>query len=130
MLANDPAIRLNATFNAEQPRLLVVWQSRASRVASGSCCWNVPESSAWEYVRFVSLGNTADVSSNDLLAAWFDDPGVSAAALYLESFGNARKFARFARRFSERKPLLAVVGGRSTVRTARRRFSYGRCSLL
>ena len=52
--------------------------------------------------------------SNDLLAAWFDDPGVSAAALYLESFGNARKFARFARRFSERKPLLAVVGGRST----------------
>ena len=60
---------------------------------------------------FVSLGNTADVSSNDLLAAWFDDPGVTAAALYLESFGNARKFARFARRFSERKPLLAVVGG-------------------
>ena len=53
------------------------------------------------------------MSSNDLLAAWYDDPDVTAAALYLESFGNAAKFARFARRFSERKPLLAVVGGRS-----------------
>jgi acyl-CoA synthetase (NDP forming) len=53
------------------------------------------------------------VSSNDLLSAWLDDPGVTAAALYLESFGNSAKFARIARRFSERKPLLAVVGGRS-----------------
>ncbi len=113
VLANDPAIRLNATFNAQQPPppggLAIASQSggvgivlldRARELGLG--------------VRsFVSLGNTADVSSNDLLAAWFDDPGVSAAALYLESFGNARKFARFARRFSERKPLLSVVGGRS-----------------
>ncbi len=62
---------------------------------------------------FVSLGNKADVSSNDLLAAWYDDDEVTAAALYLESFGNSAKFARFARRFARRKPLLAVVGGRS-----------------
>jgi acyl-CoA synthetase (NDP forming) len=62
---------------------------------------------------FVSLGNKADVSSNDLLAAWRDDPRVTGAALYLESFGNAPKFARVARRFAERKPLLAAVGGRS-----------------
>ncbi len=62
---------------------------------------------------FISLGNKADVSSNDLLAAWIDDPQVTAAALYLESFGNAPKFATMARRFAERKPLLAVVGGRS-----------------
>ena len=53
------------------------------------------------------------MSSNDLLAAWYADPDVTAAALYLESFGNSAKFARFARRFAERKPLLAVVGGRS-----------------
>ena len=53
------------------------------------------------------------MSGNDLLAAWTDDPQVTAAALYLESFGNAPKFARLARRFSESKPLLAVVGGRS-----------------
>lgn len=63
---------------------------------------------------FVSLGNKVDVSSNDLLAAWYGDPEVSCAAFYLESFGNARKFARFARRFNERKPLVAVVGGRSS----------------
>jgi acyl-CoA synthetase (NDP forming)/GNAT superfamily N-acetyltransferase len=114
VLANDPAVRLNATFNAQQPPppggLAIASQSggvgivlldRALELGLG--------------VRsFVSLGNTADVSSNDLLAAWYDDPGVAAAALYLESFGNARKFARFARRFSERKPVLAVVGGHST----------------
>ncbi len=61
---------------------------------------------------FVSLGAKLDVSGNDLLAAWGDDDGVQVAALYLESFGNALKFARTARRFGERKPLLAVVGGR------------------
>lgn len=65
---------------------------------------------------FVSLGDKVDVSSNDLLAAWMDDAGVLAGALYLESFGNALKFARTARRFAEQKPLLAVVGGRSRAR--------------
>ncbi len=65
---------------------------------------------------FVSLGDKIDVSSNDLLAAWMDDDEVRAGALYLESFGNALKFARTARRFAEHKPLLAVVGGRSRAR--------------
>ena len=65
---------------------------------------------------FVSLGDKVDVSSNDLLAAWMDDDAVAAGALYLESFGNALKFARTARRFAEQKPLLAVVGGRSRAR--------------
>ena len=62
---------------------------------------------------FASLGAKLDVSSNDLLAAWGEDETVTVAALYLESFGNALKFARTARRFAERKPLLAVVAGRS-----------------
>ena len=62
---------------------------------------------------FVSLGAKLDVSSNDLLAAWGEDETVTVAALYLESFGNALKFARTARRFAERKPLLAVVAGHS-----------------
>ncbi len=62
---------------------------------------------------FVSLGAKLDVSSNDLLAAWGDDESVTVAALYLESFGNALKFARTARRFASRKPLLAVAGGRA-----------------
>jgi acyl-CoA synthetase (NDP forming)/ribosomal protein S18 acetylase RimI-like enzyme len=62
---------------------------------------------------FVSLGAKLDVSGNDLLAAWGDDERVTVAALYLESFGNALKFARTARRFASRKPLLAVAGGLS-----------------
>ena len=73
---------------------------------------------------FVSLGAKLDVSSNDLLAAWGEDDRVAAGALYVESFGNALKFARTARRFAERKPLLAVVAG---ARSAAARASP-RCS--
>ena len=62
---------------------------------------------------FVSLGNKADVSGNDLLSYWFDDPATTAVALYLESFGNPRRFARIARALARRKPVLAVVSGRS-----------------
>ena len=114
VLANDPAIRLNATFNAQQPPLPGGLAIASQSGGVGIVLLERARELGLGVRSFVSLGNTADVSGNDLLAAWFDDPGVSAAALYLESFGNARKFARFARRFSERKPLLAVVGGRST----------------
>src|SRR4029078_1753870 len=47
---------------------------------------------------FVSVGNKADVSSNDLLEYWEDDPSTDLVLLYLESFGNPRKFGRVARR--------------------------------
>ncbi|HEU4566986.1 MAG TPA: acetate--CoA ligase family protein, partial [Marmoricola sp.] len=59
------------------------------------------------------VGNKADVSGNDLLQYWEDDPRTDVILLYLESFGNPRKFARVARTFAQRKPLLAVAGGRS-----------------
>jgi acyl-CoA synthetase (NDP forming)/GNAT superfamily N-acetyltransferase len=62
---------------------------------------------------FVSLGNKVDVSSNDLLCAWEADPSVRVIALYLESFGNARKFARLARSVSRTTPIVALKGGRS-----------------
>ena len=62
---------------------------------------------------FVSLGNKADVSSNDLLQYWDDDPDTDVILLYLESFGNPRKFARLARRISRRKPIIAVKSGRT-----------------
>ena len=91
----------------------VASRSRPSPAESGSSSWRLARRIGLGVRHFVSLGNKADVSSNDLLAAWLEDPGVTAAALYLESFGNSAKFARVARRFSERKPLLAVVGGRS-----------------
>ncbi len=112
LISNDPEISLNATFGGPAPvagGLAVASQSGGvgialmdlvTRYGIGLRC-------------FVSLGNKADVSGNDLLATWYDDPAVTCGVLYLESFGNARKFARFARAFGERKPLLAVAGGRS-----------------
>jgi acyl-CoA synthetase (NDP forming) len=62
---------------------------------------------------FVSLGNKADVSGNDLLSYWYDDPATKTVALYLESFGNPRRFARIARTLARRKPVIAVISGRS-----------------
>ena len=114
VLANDPAIRLNATFNAQQPPAPGGLAIASQSGGVGIVLLDRARELRLGVRSFVSLGNTADVSSNDLLAAWYDDPDVTAAALYLESFGNVRKFARFARRFSERKPVLAVVGGRSS----------------
>jgi len=64
---------------------------------------------------FVSAGNRADVSGNDLLQYWETDPATDLALLYLESFGNPRKFARIARRFARRKPIVAVKSGRSSM---------------
>ncbi len=60
---------------------------------------------------FVSIGNKADVSSNDLLEWWEDDEATRLVLLYLESFGNPRKFARVARRVARSKPILAMKSG-------------------
>jgi acetyl coenzyme A synthetase (ADP forming)-like protein len=60
---------------------------------------------------FVSIGNKADVSSNDLLEWWEDDPETDVVLLYLESFGNPRKFGRLASRVARRKPILALKAG-------------------
>jgi acyl-CoA synthetase (NDP forming)/GNAT superfamily N-acetyltransferase len=112
VMVNDPDIRLNATFSRSVPPsggLAIASQSGGVGIA----LLDVARELGVGVSAFISLGNKADVSGNDLLAAWLDDPAVTGAALYLESFGNAPKFARLARRFAERKPLLAVVGGRS-----------------
>ncbi|HEU4542393.1 MAG TPA: bifunctional GNAT family N-acetyltransferase/acetate--CoA ligase family protein [Jiangellaceae bacterium] len=63
---------------------------------------------------FVSAGNRADVSGNDLLQYWQDDPATDVVLLYLESIGNPRKFSRLARRVASSKPVVAVKSGRST----------------
>jgi len=63
---------------------------------------------------FVSAGNRADVSANDLLQYWEDDDATALVLLYLESIGNPRKFARVARRLGARKPIVAVRSGRSS----------------
>jgi acyl-CoA synthetase (NDP forming) len=113
LLNTDPAVRLNAT---SAPSLLqpgglgLISQSGALGIAV------VQAASRWrpEVSQFVSVGNRADVSSNDLLLAWENDERTRVIAMYLESFGNPRKFARIARRVSRRKPIIAIKAGRST----------------
>ena len=63
---------------------------------------------------FVSAGNRADVSGNDLLQYWEEDDATEVVLLYLESIGNPRKFSRIARKVSLRKPIIAVRSGRTT----------------
>jgi acetate---CoA ligase (ADP-forming) len=77
-------------------------------------------SRALGFSSFVSIGNKADVSSNDLLEYWEDDPVTDLVLLYLESFGNPRHFGRIAGRVARRKPILAMKSGstRSGARAA------------
>jgi acetyl coenzyme A synthetase (ADP forming)-like protein len=108
----NPAIRLNATFApfpAVRGRIGFASQSgglgieliaRAGEFGLGIST-------------FVSMGNKADVSGNDLLQYWDEDPDTDVMLLYLESFGNPRKFARLARRVALRKPIVAVKSGRT-----------------
>jgi acyl-CoA synthetase (NDP forming)/GNAT superfamily N-acetyltransferase len=113
LLDNQPDVRLVATFAGANPPpggLAIASQSGGVGIVVSDLACRL----GLGVRHFVSLGNKADVSSNDLLAAWLDDPDVTAAALYLESFGNPAKFARLARRFAETRPLLAVMGGRSS----------------
>jgi acyl-CoA synthetase (NDP forming)/RimJ/RimL family protein N-acetyltransferase len=64
---------------------------------------------------FVSAGNRADVSGNDLLQFWESDPATDVVLMYLESFGNPRKFARLTRRLGRTKPIVAVKSGTAAV---------------
>ena len=65
------------------------------------------------FSHLVSVGNKADISGNDLLEFWDDDPNTDVVVLYLESFGNGRRFSRLARRIGRRKPVLVVKSART-----------------
>lgn len=112
VINTDPQIRLDASFLPTPPAtggLAVASQSGAVGIAM----LDHLSRTGTGVSSFVSLGNKADVSGNDLIAYWYDDPDTRAVALYLESFGNPRKFARVARALARRKPVLAVFSGRS-----------------
>ncbi len=112
LINTDPAIRMQATFAAAAPPpggLAVASQSGAV----GITLLDHAARTGVGLSTFVSLGNKADVSGNDLLSYWYDDPHTRAVALYLESVGNPRRFARIARAIGRRKPVLAVKGGRT-----------------
>ncbi len=106
------ACRLNATFGTRPlPPGNVGFSSQSG--ALGLALLEAADSRGVGLSSFVSIGNKADVSSNDLLEYWEDDPGTDLVLLYLESFGNPRKFARLARRVARKKPILAMKGGRT-----------------
>lgn len=109
----DPEIRLNGTFvTAWAPEGRVAFMSQSG--ALGLAVMNQAGALGMGLSSFVSVGNKADVSANDLLAYWDEDPRTDVVLLYLESFGNPRRFGRYARRMGRRKPIVAVKSGRST----------------
>ncbi|WP_040791150.1 bifunctional acetate--CoA ligase family protein/GNAT family N-acetyltransferase [Nocardia paucivorans] len=111
----DPTVGLNATLAPVLPgrgRIGFFCQSGPLGVAilAEAAARNLGLST------FVSAGNRADVSGNDLLQYWDTDPDTDVILLYLESFGNPRKFSRIARRVARSKPIVAVSTGRLTTR--------------
>jgi acetyl coenzyme A synthetase (ADP forming)-like protein len=108
----DPAVRLDATFAPTPARwgsIGFVSQSGALGVA----ILNVAQDLGIGLTQFVSMGNKADVSGNDLLEHWEDDPATRVIAMYLESFGNPRRFTEIAKRVTRKKPILVVKSGRT-----------------
>jgi len=112
VINTDPAISLNATFShVFPPRGNIAMATQSG--ALGLVILEYAKNLGIGLSTFSSVGNRADVSSNDLLEYWRDDPDTSVIMLYLESFGNPRKFARIARSVSPHKPIIAVKAGRS-----------------
>jgi len=105
-----PPIGLNATFAPRPlPSGRIGFSSQSG--ALGLALLEKATERALGFSAFASIGNKADVSSNDLLQWWEDDDGTDLVLLYLESFGNPRTFAHVARRVARRKPILALKAG-------------------
>ena len=116
IINTNPAVSMNATFAPFVPtpgRLAFSSQSGALGI---ELLGRVAELGLG-ISTFVSVGNKADVSGNDLLQYWEEDADTDVILLYLESFGNPRKFARLARRVSRKKPIVAVKSGRTQAGT-------------
>jgi acyl-CoA synthetase (NDP forming) len=108
----DPAVLLDATFApAVPPRGRVGFSSQSG--ALGLAIMEFAGSLGLGISTFVSVGNKADISGNDLLRYWEADDNTDVMLLYLESFGNPRKFSEIARRVGRKKPIAVVKSGRS-----------------
>ena len=108
----DPAVRMNATFAPGEPPAGRVGFSSQSG-ALGLAIIELSNSLGLGISTFVSVGNKADISGNDLLRYWETDPNTDVILLYLESFGNPKKFSQIARRVGRQKPIVVVKSGRS-----------------
>ena len=107
VINTDPAVRLHATFATPNTRpgpvALLSESGTIGGVILDHVCDVGPGVSS-----FAAIGNRADVSANDMLQYWADDSRTELVLLYLESFGNARKFSRIARELGRTKPIVAV----------------------
>jgi acetyltransferase len=112
VINTEPDVRLNATFAATVPAPGTVGFVSQSG-ALGEAILAEAKASGLGVAMFVSMGNKTDVSGNDLLEYWEHNDDVQAILLYLESFGNPRKFTELARRITRKKPILAVKAGRT-----------------
>jgi acetyl coenzyme A synthetase (ADP forming)-like protein len=112
LLNGSGSLRMNATFSALFPAPGNIAVSSQSG-ALGLAVLRSAGERGLGISKFASVGNKADISNNDLLLYWEDDPETEVIVLYLESFGNPRTFSRIARRISRRKPIVAVKSGRT-----------------
>ncbi len=110
VINTDPAVRLHATFATPHARRGQVGLLSESGMIGGVILDRMGAAGLGAS-SFAAIGNRADVSANDLLQWFDDDPRTELVLLYLESFGNARKFSRIARELGRRKPIVAVKSG-------------------
>ncbi|MCU1502944.1 MAG: putative acetyltransferase [Ilumatobacteraceae bacterium] len=110
----DPASRMQASLvNVALPAggVAISMQSGSLGAALLQLAGRLSMGISW----FVSLGDKSDISGNDLLQFWEDDQRIKVIAMYTESFGNPRKFARIARRVSRKRPIVAVRAGAAAI---------------
>ncbi|MGN0065484.1 MAG: GNAT family N-acetyltransferase [Nocardioides sp.] len=113
VINTDPEVQINASLsNVMPPRGRAGFFCQSG--ALGTAILEKVQNRGLGLSTFVSAGNRADVSGNDLLQYWEEDDATEVVLLYLESIGNPRKFSRIARRVSRRKPIIAVRSGRSS----------------
>lgn len=118
----DEDVKLNASFARARPesgRIGFLSQSGAL----GESILGHANTLGIGISKFVSMGNKPDISGNDLLEEWENDPNIDLILMYLESFGNPRKFTSIAKRISRKKPIIAVKAGR-TLAGARATISH------
>jgi acetyl coenzyme A synthetase (ADP forming)-like protein len=113
VINTDPTLRLNATFSRSYPkRGNIAFLSQSG--AMGLVVLEYANNLNIGISTFVSIGNRADISPADLLHYWEQDQATKVILLYLESFGDSRKFSRIARTVSATKPIVVVKGGSTT----------------
>lgn len=112
VLNTDEEYSMNATFSKTKPRRGIVGFMSQSG-ALGEAILDYAQEIKLGFSMFVSVGNKADVSGNDMLLYWKDDPRTKIILLYLENFGRPQRFTTIARDITRKKPIIVVKSGRS-----------------